>query len=464
MTEFEPSAVQRATSAMQHDRWTVSVLLSSELTIDWISESCRPYLGHDPLDVVGNIATDFLHPDDVMTVAQMLADTATDRIVPGIVERPILTLSVEFRLRHADGEWRTFESLVTNHLADSSIAGYFVLLRDVSHRHRLDTVLEKIGVGRPLPEILTSVAELVAVSMRQPNTALVILRPQQAESLRSFGTTDDQIPDDVVNAEFWRRLDVEPTSIVAATHGETFDWRPRHLEDSNTFWGFAIKSPTTDLVVGVAAIWSLHNDAPLLYETRAITTASQLAGVAIEREFHADSLRFAATHDGLTGATNRVGFRARLDDFGADPTQSWALVTVDLDGFKVINDTNGHYAGDFVLTEVARRITAIVRANDTVARMGGDEFAVLCTSVGNRAAAEAIGQRIIDAVRSITHVNRIAIDLGASVGIAMGTVDDDPHRLLTRSDVAMYEAKRAGKGRFVVVEHDQRPRRVGLHF
>ncbi len=452
MTTEVLTPIQRSIAAMMHDRWTVSVLLSADLIIEWISPSCFAYIGQRPQDLVGTIATDILHPDDLAAVAEMLVDTATDTIIPGLVERPSITLSVEQRMRHADGSWRVFESLVTNHLNDPAINGYFVLLRDVSHRHRLDDLLEKIGVGRPLPEILVAAASLVSHSVRPPTVVMVTQRAYLSNPQISFASPEFEHAIPEIDNALWRELDGTTAEFLTARPGDDHAWQPSPIDNSTAFLTFPIVAPTSGRIVGTASIWCHHTEGLAPYELHAITTACQLAGVAIEREYHGASLRHAATHDGLTGTHNRAGFRERLDDFGYSTTNDWAIITLDLDGFKEINDTLGHYSGDFVLVEVARRVGAVIRSHDTMARMGGDEFAILCTKVASRSEAEAIGKRIIDAVKSITYVNRTPVTIGASVGIAMGTVDDDPHKLLTNSDVAMYEAKRAGKGRCVVFD------------
>jgi diguanylate cyclase (GGDEF)-like protein len=126
---------------------------------------------------------------------------------------------------------------------------------------------------------------------------------------------------------------------------------------------------------------------------------------------------------------------------------------LDLDGFKSVNDTYGHEAGDEVLVEVVRRLEQIVRPSDAVGRLGGDEFVVLCRNVGDPSIATHIGDRIVASLRQPMELTRARVQIGASVGI--GLVDgpqwqaDDVLRI---ADEAMYVAKRSGKNQVSVTD------------
>jgi diguanylate cyclase (GGDEF)-like protein len=123
-----------------------------------------------------------------------------------------------------------------------------------------------------------------------------------------------------------------------------------------------------------------------------------------------------------------------------------AVLLLDLDGFKEVNDTFGHAVGDEVLQNIAGRLAELTRGSDTLARTGGDEFVLLCPGIGEEAAI-AVGQRIVRAVSIPLLAGESTVRLGASVGIACGTGDSaDADRLLLDADRAMYSAKRAGRG------------------
>jgi diguanylate cyclase (GGDEF)-like protein len=163
-----------------------------------------------------------------------------------------------------------------------------------------------------------------------------------------------------------------------------------------------------------------------------------------QQEFRAASAALAhqANHDALTGLPNRVLFHSRLEDAIA-PGKPFGLCLLDLDGFKEINDTLGHDAGDLVLWEVARRLSSEIRPGDLVARLGGDEFALLLDGV-DASAASRVTEQMIAVLERGFEVAGQRLDVRASVGIAIHpSHGEDPATLLRRADMAMYEAKRS---------------------
>jgi diguanylate cyclase (GGDEF)-like protein/PAS domain S-box-containing protein len=157
-------------------------------------------------------------------------------------------------------------------------------------------------------------------------------------------------------------------------------------------------------------------------------------------------------HDVVTGLPTRVLLMDRLRHALSrlDRVETGlAVLFVDLDRFKPINDTFGHAVGDHLLVELSRRLSATVRPPDTVARVGGDEFVVLCTDVAEETAAEAVAARVIEALGEPYVFGDHELVLSASVGISTSSDPEaDPHELLHRAEAAMYEAKEAGGARF----------------
>lgn len=165
---------------------------------------------------------------------------------------------------------------------------------------------------------------------------------------------------------------------------------------------------------------------------------------------------YLANHDSLTGLLNRAAFQGRLKQSlvqAHSEAGSVALLFIDLDGFKGVNDAEGHRAGDEVLRIVAQRIASTVRACDTTARLGGDEFLVMLDRDVTRDVTDTMGQRIIEALHLPMAVEGRELLIGASIGVAVSPpLEGDIDALMNRADQAMYSAKRAGKGRLHYAE------------
>jgi diguanylate cyclase (GGDEF)-like protein/PAS domain S-box-containing protein len=164
-----------------------------------------------------------------------------------------------------------------------------------------------------------------------------------------------------------------------------------------------------------------------------------------ERQQLSEGLRKRAFHDPLTGLANRARFEERLSQASGD--SDTAVLFIDLDNFKTVNDSLGHGAGDQFLSEVARRLSACVRMGDMVARMGGDEFAVLISGVDAQIRAPRIAERILRELAAPIELQRRAITPSASIGIACADPSQNAQEILRDADLALYEAKRSGKGR-----------------
>jgi diguanylate cyclase (GGDEF)-like protein/PAS domain S-box-containing protein len=170
-----------------------------------------------------------------------------------------------------------------------------------------------------------------------------------------------------------------------------------------------------------------------------------------------------ATHDPLTGLPNRQLLFERIRRAGeaAGPnTPSTALLFIDLDHFKVINDSLGHALGDVLLQAIAKRIATVRRPGDTVARFGGDEFVVLCEPMAGSDDALQVARRVESALQAPFHVDGHEIHVGVSIGIAFAEEHHDPIAILRDADTAMYEAKSAGRGHWVVFDERLRNRAV----
>lgn len=175
-----------------------------------------------------------------------------------------------------------------------------------------------------------------------------------------------------------------------------------------------------------------------------LVVVARFADLVWARERAQLALRHAATHDALTGLANRV---LLLDELAGRlrSRRSLALIFLDLDGFKMVNDRLGHSTGDMVLQDVARRLRESIHRGDLAARLAGDEFVVLMAT----ADPDALDQRAAALAAQFEApfmLGDIPLELGASIGVTAARADDDPERILTRADQAMYRAKRVGGG------------------
>ena len=174
---------------------------------------------------------------------------------------------------------------------------------------------------------------------------------------------------------------------------------------------------------------------------------SYLFADSIDRAYR--ETRYRALHDGLTGLPNRTLFIERLQQVinrSASDRNLCAVLFMDLDRFKIINDSLGHEAGNELLIAVAQRLQSCLRSTDTAARLGGDEFSVLLDDITEGGDAVRLGERIIKALEAPFEISGRQVFTSTSIGIALGNGrDKQPNTLLQKADVAMYEAKRKGK-------------------
>ena len=192
---------------------------------------------------------------------------------------------------------------------------------------------------------------------------------------------------------------------------------------------------------------------PAAFDERSVELATMLAGeaaMALENARLYDQIRHQALHDGLTGLANRVLFRDRVEHAVERCRRNGgqvAILFVDLDDFKTLNDTHGHARGDEVLTAAATRVSEALRPSDTAARLGGDEFAVLIEDVVDEADALAVAMRLADALRRPLPLGHSTVRVAASIGVALGGAGGETTEdLLRNADVAMYAAKQTSRG------------------
>jgi len=329
--------------------------------------------------------------------------------------------------------------------------------------HRLDErallfeLLREATEKSGMDEVLPSVAARLSVALRLREVAILVRDPNDHFVIRVARGFDD--PDSLVG-RFIEKGEGISGEVTRAS--EPFIVRDVAREPSYlAFWGHAERTGSFAAVpirqggvnLGILALTRPEADPLSEVEVRFLSAVATTLALAIHHASLVDELRKLSNHDELTGLANRRLLGARLDREIARARRystDLAVLTLDIDHFKQLNDRFGHPVGDAVLRDVAEVLTAGVRAVDTVARVGGEEFVVLLPRTNGDAAA-----RVADKLRSRIAAHDVAELEGKSrVTISLGvTVLDDAEgaaALLSRADQALYEAKNTGRDRVVL--------------
>lgn len=213
--------------------------------------------------------------------------------------------------------------------------------------------------------------------------------------------------------------------------------------------------------------WVDVNMVPIRNEQGQVTHFVSVMREVTERKIVEEQLRRNAFHDSLTGLPNRLLFMERLSQTveraHEDPNYRFALLFLDLDRFKVINDSLGHMIGDQLLIAIARRLESCLNKHDTVARLGGDEFTILLENIKSDADATKVAERVQKALSTPFNLSGHEVFTSASIGITLSSTDFDcPEDLLRGADIAMYRAKAQGKACHEVFDHDMHTHVVAL--
>ena len=270
-------------------------------------------------------------------------------------------------------------------------------------------------------------------------------------------------PPVVAGAEGWSDADVQSAfaaGLLDTPPGGTLVEHGLQLEALGEASGIRVAIRTPDGLLGVLC----GHDRERRFDREDALFLEAAAGILAATEARAraeDRLRHQALHDPLTGLPNRALLQDRLQHAlarAARGGEGVGALFIDLDHFKVINDSLGHDVGDELLSEVAARLSTELRDSDTLGRLGGDEFIVIAESGGEPAQLVRLAQRLGAALRHPFDVRGDELTITASIGIACGNGDDDSSALVRDADAAMYRAKNLGRARYELFDAALRER------
>src|SRR3954451_2140296 len=334
-----------------------------------------------------------------------------------------------------------------------------LLQRSIASRAEIEDVLDAIVTGAS--ELLRD--ELVDLSLIDPED------PSVLEVVASVGYTPellDQIRRTPVDVGIAGNAVTQRRPIAVEDYGTD----PRRMPDVVVDGLRAVISAPVYQRGELVGALSLGTRRPgrrySEIERDAVLAFAEHAGLALNDAKAAEETAHQAFHDPLTGLANRALFVDRLVQARTRASASGDSVGVlfaDLDGFKNVNDSLGHAAGDQLLIIVGQRLASVVGPTDTVARFGGDEFAILVEDVRQPIGAARLARRALEVLEKVIEVHGREIFITASIGVAAGV--EEPQELLRNADLAMYEAKGQGKGRYVLFQrhmHEAMAQRLEL--
>ncbi len=385
-----------------------------------------------------------LHPEDRDWV---LAGEAAPADAPQ-------TTAIEYRMLHRDG-WVVWIRDDAALVEEGTSLRWHGVLSDVTERKRVEAELERRAAQQ------AAVAKFGEHALEGATTSELM---QRAVTLAA----------DTLGVELTgvaERLADGGALVLRCGHGWPEDavGHPVPFEQSPAWRALGIRSGATVLIEGSRGAFGLlgvHSTRAREYDAGDIDFLQSLANVladAMERQAIEDDIRHRALHDQLTGLPNRTLFLDRLEHTLAALRRRGGLAAIlflDLDHFKLVNDSLGHHVGDELLTAAAPRLKQAVRASDTVARFGGDEFGILLEAIPDERDAVLMAERVASAFSRPFVLAGSEHFVSASIGIAVARGGELPEELIRDADAAMYRAKERGRARYELFDEVMRSRAI----
>ncbi|MBC7783364.1 MAG: EAL domain-containing protein [Burkholderiales bacterium] len=421
----------------------------------YASPACGAILSYSPDRLLGRAVTEFIHPDDADAVR---ACWVTPRSAGE-------TGTVAFRFLRGDGNYVWLESTCRTLInpATGEIREIHASARDITPRKQMEDreqiradVLEMIAQGRPLQEILRTLIE--AAERQEPNASAAGVMLSEGIAYHCAPSLPPTIASSIEKqlynliARFGTLAAASSERIIVCDLMSDPAWaelRPAvEATGLRSCWSILIRSRQRE-AAGLFSLYRPDNARPHTSAVEMLKLASELTSVAVEHNQLTDQLTFQAQHDALTQLPNRALFKDRLEQVmavAARTASSSAVLLIDVDRFKYVNDTYGHQAGDEMLCQVAHRLRARLRTCDTLARMGGDEFAVILGTLAHPDDAAIVAASLVDEFKSPIDLQNRKQFVTISIGSAAYPRDaQDPMTLLKNADLALYRAKDAGR-------------------
>ncbi len=428
-------------------------------TLTWSDELCRIY-GVDPATHQPSFG-DFIRRlplEDRDGMAAMFTRAAETK-------QPF---HHETRVVRPDGEIRTlFDKVEVLVDSNGTVTGLAGACLDITSRKRTETlehdrsqILEQVAQDEPLTGILLRVAEALEHQRQDLRACLLLVKNGRMvcgacpSMPMEFATAIENVSVADGNGSFAAAAMSGAPALVADTASDA-SWKNLQILCRQFHIRSCWSVPIVSANGGVLGTLSLIGPTPRAAteaDRQLLESVCRLAAVAIDHRELTDKLTHQAQHDALTGLPNRLLFHDRLSQALAQAHrngQKVAVIYMDLDRFKHINDTMGHSAGDALLRQAAARLDNCVRRSDTLARLGGDEFTVVLAELDDPRDAMRAAKNIVEAMRLPYTVEGRELFVTISLGISLFPEDgDDSETLMVNADVAMYRAKELGRDNF----------------
>jgi diguanylate cyclase (GGDEF)-like protein/PAS domain S-box-containing protein len=429
-------------------------LVDDQGIVRWVGWSYERIFGWRPDELIGRSYDRILAPHSLDAAAEAFAyvDEAYEPAPWGGV-------GVQIDLLRADGTCVPCELAAVTRKR-SGLPWYLIFARLAGYERALDQVVEAMASAtsssapRGVGEVLTTVVS--ALERMVPEATIVVADRWSGGAF------------DVTAGRAATLLQAHPASPWARAmqtgedqHADCADMPPplaslARAEGYEACWVHPVvvgpddpRQPGRAEAQAAVVAWRPYPGPPQRFSRLTLGRGGQLLRLVLQWDRSQRMLEFAATHDPLTGLANRQAFRDRLTTVSRTREGRAAVLYLDLDRFKPVNDDLGHAAGDRVLVTVAERLVAALRPGDLVARMGGDEFAVLCERLSSADDVERVADRLLSAIRQpITQFPGGPVTIDASLGITDVVGGDRVDAVLARSDDAMRTAKQAGRARW----------------